>query len=113
MLWLMLSYLWVFLFLLPLPAVVLLFEEEDSFVKWHARHGLILAVIWFAISVATLMLANLVGLIWGGVQIFLYLVWLMMGVIVVTVCLIGLYKAVHGQRWSPRLLSDLVDRLGF
>ena len=98
---LILSYLW-FLSIIPLVA-----KKEDREVQWHAKNGLILAIVYTAIEIVFWAISHffpLVGCLtlWVPCLVFIgYVILVVMGII----------KATSGQRLRVPMLSDYADKM--
>ena len=110
-LWLGLSYGWVFGCCLLLPVAVLRIETEDEFAKWHARHGLVVAVVWALITVLLLGFGNFLGLFWLGGQNFVYLIWGAFHMYALWLCVTAWRRAQQEERWSPEYLKPILEKL--
>src|SRR5436190_11922640 len=77
-----------------LALIPLLVEKDDKEVQWHAKHGLVLTVVWFVIGFALAILGHVPVL--GCLSVvaipFVGLAWL----IVAILCIM---KGVNGQRF--------------
>lgn len=86
-LWAAASYLWV-ISLLALAA-----RKDNEFIRFHANQGALLAVIWT------------VTMIIPGVG------WLV-GFVIAVAALVGLVKALTGERWPLPLLGGVAEKFG-
>ena len=93
-----LSYLWL------LAVVPLLLEKEDSEVRWHAKHGLVL----FGAEFFAFLALGIVSGLSGGLGCLL-LPLAQLGVLVLHVVCIA--KALQGERLLIPGLSDYADKL--
>lgn len=89
----------------PLTLVPLM-AAEDSEVRWHARHGLVLHVATIAAGVLLAALSTVRGLgcLLLVLLVFLPLAWL----VIVTICVV---QACRGRRFRVPALTALADRL--
>ncbi len=97
---LVLAYLGIF------ALIPLLVEKEDAEVQWHAKHGLVLLVSWIVIGmiVAILSLMPFVGWVLGcAVAPFMWLV-------ILIIQIVGMIKALKGERLIIPGISDYADR---
>jgi uncharacterized membrane protein len=98
-----LSYLWL------LALVPLLVEKDDKEVQWHAKHGLVLAVVelifWIALHflTAALMMA-------AGLGCNLALISPLFGLAFLVVHIMCIVKGVNGQRFIIPGISQFADR---
>jgi len=93
------AYLW---FLAVIPLLV---EKDDKEVQWHAKHGLVLFGIEFALF---LVLGVLTMIPVVGCIISVICVVVGLGVLVLHVLCI--MKAIHGERFLIPGISDLANR---
>ena len=97
---LILAYLGIF------ALIPLLVEKEDSEVQWHAKHGLVLLISWIVLAMVVAMLGQMpvVGGVLGcAVAPFLWLV-------LCIVQIVGMVKALRGERMIIPGISDYADR---
>lgn len=80
-----LSYVWI------VSIFMLLLKKDDEFVKFHARQGFILFILSFIVVIPVI----------GWI-----LVWA-----VIIVDIIGLIKALSGDRWKIPLVGDLAEKI--
>lgn len=109
--WLLLSYAWIAACCVALPAIPLVIERDDEFAKWHAKHGLLLASLWFLVSLVLLLMGNLLGLAWEPLKATFYMIWGVVGAGFLVVCIIALMKAFEGERWTLKPLETLLNKL--
>ena len=102
-----LSYLWV------LALIPFLVEKNDTEVRWHAKHGLVLTAaefaLWIAIWIVTLILAPIpgLGIIAGCLTGVLgLLIWLA----IIVVHIIAMVKGVKGERLVLPVVSQYADK---
>jgi uncharacterized protein len=85
----------------PLALIPLLTVKDDDFIKWHAKQALVIYVATFAIGLIsaplTLVLIGFCTLAIGGI-----------GGLVLSI--LGLVKALNGERWRIPVISDLADK---
>jgi uncharacterized membrane protein len=93
------AYLWIF------AVIPLLVEKEDKEVQWHAKHGLVLFAIEFALCIVFGVLTSvpLLGCIVG-------IVWMVVGLGLLVLHVLCIMKAINGQRFLIPGVSDLVNR---
>ncbi len=112
--WLLLSYLWILGCCMILPAIPLVMEQQDAYAKWHAKHGLVLAFIWFAVSTVLLGMANLFGALdWNAGKVIFYVFWGLLGLPFLLFCLIALMKALEGHCWTVKPIESFLSKLPF
>jgi uncharacterized membrane protein len=89
----------------PLALIPLLIEKDDKEVQWHAKHGLVLFVLWIIFCVALAILAHIPFL---GCLSFLVLPIVGLAFLVVTIlCIV---KGINGQRFLIPGVSPFADR---
>ena len=81
-----------------LCVVPLLVEKDSEFVRWHARNGLVLTLAGF--------------LLWGVTSYSVWLAFLSLVVLPLQLILpiVGIVKALRGERFELPLLSELASR---
>ncbi len=89
-----------FLAVIPLVA-----EKNDREVQWHAKNGLVLFVAELAVMVV-LAMSHLIP----GVGCLASLMFPLFGLVFTVIAILGIYKAVNGQRLVIPVLSDFADR---
>jgi uncharacterized membrane protein len=94
-----LSYLWL------LALVPLLAAQEDKEVQWHAKHGLVITGLEFALYMV-LWLISLTGFL-SCLTCLAYIPLLIAGIVVRVLCI---DKALKGGRFTVPGLSELADR---
>jgi len=112
--WLLLSYMWIAACCVVLPAVPLIVEREDDFAKWHAKHGLVLGVVWLVFSFGVLLLANIFGALdveW--LKASFYAIWCLGGLGFLVLCAVALMRALEGHRWTLGPLEQVLSKLNF
>lgn len=85
--WGAISYLWV------LSVVALAARKNNEFIRFHANQGLIL----FVISVVVMILPPL---------------GMLLNIIVAIAVIVGIIKALQGEKWELPLLADAAKKLG-
>ncbi len=91
---------------LGLLAIIPLLVDKDQEVQWHAKNGLVLLLTIVAIVIVTSVLAFVPVL--GGIVGCLVFPLSTIGYLVVIV--IGIMKALKGEKLRLPVLSDLVDQ---
>ncbi len=90
----------------PLSLVPILAEKDDAEVQWHAKNGLVLFGAWAVICIIDVFLV-------ATIQIFscLYTVFMMfLGLVYLALIVIGIAKALRGERLVVPVLTDLARR---
>ena len=100
-----LAYLW------PFALVPLLFDTRDADVRWHAKHGLVLAIAEFVILIGWTILTSVLWIMSGGLLGCLFVVFSPLFVLAI-VALHGLAiaKAIGGTRLIIPGISEFADR---
>jgi fumarate reductase subunit D len=81
-----------------LALIPLLTVKDSDFVKWHAKQGLVLGLG-----------GGIVATIIGMIPVIGLVSCLLMPAILV-LCVMGIIKAMGGQRWRIPLVADLADK---
>lgn len=89
----------------PLALVPLLVEKDDAEVQWHAKHGLVLFVLWIVVSVV-LTVVTAVPVI-GCVAAIGYPFVGLAALIIHVICIV---KGVNGERFLLPGISQYADR---
>ncbi len=89
-----------------LSLVPLLAVKDSDYVKWHARQGLALFIVWFG-AMAGLWVLTMIPFL--GILFFLTNVLLNLGMIALVV--IGIVKAFGPERWRIPIAADLATKL--
>jgi uncharacterized membrane protein len=98
---LVLSYLW-FLCLIPL-----LTKKDDPEVQWHAKNGLVWALAITAVDIAFMIL----GRFMPTVACLVSIVPCVIGCGYLVVSILGILKALKGERMRLPMLSDYADKM--
>ncbi len=85
-----------------IPFVV---EKDDKEVQWHAKHGLVICVLWVIISLVFFVLGHIpfLGCLAGLISIFIPIGMLILAIL----CIM---KAVNGQRFIIPGVSQYADK---
>ena len=89
----------------PLALVPLLVEKDDAEVQWHAKHGLVLLILWIGVSVALGIITAVPGV--GCLAVFAYPFVGLAAVVIHIMCIV---KGVNGERFKLPGISDFADR---
>jgi fumarate reductase subunit D len=81
-----------------LALIPLLTVKDSDFVKWHAKQGLVLGLG-----------GGIIATIIGMIPVIGLISCLLMPAILV-LCVMGIIKAMAGQRWRIPLVADLADK---
>ena len=85
-----------------LALIPLIVEKNDREVQWHAKHGLVILAAFVVLQVAIAVMGSLMPFFFA----LGYIVWL--GWFLVTI--LGIVKAVNGQRLLIPGLSEFADK---
>jgi uncharacterized membrane protein len=85
-----------------LALIPLIVEKNDKEVQWHARHGLVLTGLFVVATVAVSIVTYMIPFFF----FFHTLVWLAW----LIVSILGIVKAVNGQRFLIPGISELADK---
>jgi uncharacterized membrane protein len=96
----------VLAYLYILAIVPLLVEKEDKEVQWHAKHGLILFGLDFAVGAAFFIL----GMASGGLGCLLAPVQALIHLALFIVRILCIVQGIKGQRFLIPGVSPLVDK---
>jgi len=105
----------VLAYLGPLALVPLLVDTGDSEVRWHAKHGLILAGVELAALMLGMMVVETLALVTAGLFGCLFLlvspaVLLGLLVVIVAVHALGMARALNGERLMIPGISEYANR---
>lgn len=95
----------VLAYLGPLALIPLLIEKEDREVQWHAKHGLVIFVMWLIVGIALAILGHIPFL--GCLAIAAIPLQSLAAIILAIVCII---KATNGQRFLIPGISQYADK---
>ena len=88
-----------------LSLIPLFLKKDDAFIQWHAKQGLVMAIVFIALSVVLQVVAGITGLsilgIIGGVIGLAYLV-------LVVICIL---KAIGGGKFEVPVISGLIGKV--
>lgn len=88
-----------------LALIPLLVEKDDAEVQWHAKHGLVLLVMWVAVGIVFTILGQVPVL--GCLAIMVSLIIPMAALVLHLICIV---KAVNGERFLIPGVSQYADR---
>ncbi|MDP3237214.1 MAG: DUF4870 domain-containing protein [Myxococcales bacterium] len=89
------------LFGVPLALIPLLTVKDDDFIKWHAKQALVICVATYAIGLISIPL------------MFVFIGFCTASIAVIggyVLSIIGLVKALNGERWRIPVIADLADK---
>ena len=97
------SILLVLAYLFPLSIIPLLTEKDDREVQWHAKHGIVLGLLFSAVWVVLTIVGSLTfGMAW--------LLSPLVGLAILVIIVFAIVKALQGERFKLPGISDLADR---
>lgn len=96
---LVLAYLGVF------ALIPLFVKKDDREVQWHAKNGLVITVAWIVLGILLTAVSQIPGMA-CGVQA----IWCVYPLLILVVCVLGIVKAINGQRFVIPGLSDFADK---
>jgi uncharacterized membrane protein len=99
-----LSYLWL------LALIPLLVEKDDSEVQWHAKHGLVLAVVEIVVMIGLQVVVMILGAISGGLGCVFGLLMPLFMLAMLVVHVVCIVKGLNGQRFLLPGISEFADR---
>lgn len=91
---LILAYVWI------LALIPLLVEQRDPEVQWHAKNGLVLT----AAEIAIYIVLSIVGILGGCV------IMPIVSLAAIVIRIVGIMKALNGERFRIPGVSDLADQ---
>lgn len=88
-----------------LALIPFLIEKNDSEVQWHSKNGLVItaAFVILLIGLGILSMIPLLGLLFMLAGLFAWLGWLV-------VSILGIVKALNGQRFTLPGLASFIDK---
>ncbi|MDH3401994.1 MAG: DUF4870 domain-containing protein [Acidobacteriota bacterium] len=89
----------------PLALVPFLVEKDDQEVQWHAKHGIVLMLLWIAISIVFTILTSIP--VFGCAVALVSLVVPLIALVVHILCIV---KALNGQRFLIPGVSQYADK---
>ena len=99
-----LSYLWL------LALIPLLVEKDDSEVQWHAKHGLVLAVVEIVVMIGLQVVVMILGAISGGLGCVFGLLMPLFMLAMLVVHVLCIVKGINGERFLLPGISEFADR---
>ncbi|MEO8275185.1 MAG: DUF4870 domain-containing protein [Thermoanaerobaculia bacterium] len=95
----------VLAYLFPLSLIPLLTDKEDAEVQWHAKHGIVLGVFFWALCILTFIITQIPFV--GCLTVFLFPI-IGLGAFIVTI--LAIIKATQGQRFIIPGVSNFVEK---
>ena len=93
-----------------LALIPLLVDKDDKEVQWHAKHGLVLAVVEVAVMIGLMVIGGVLGAISGGLGCIFGLLWPVFMVVILVVHILCIVKGLNGQRFLIPGISEYADR---
>ena len=93
-----------------LALIPLLVEKDDKEVQWHAKHGLVLAVVEVAVMIGLMIIGAVLGAVSGGLGCIFGLLWPVFMLAILVVHIMAIVKGLKGQRLLIPGISDYADR---
>ena len=93
-----------------LALIPLLVEKDDQEVQWHAKHGLVLAVVEFAVMIGLMVVGGVLGAVSGGLGCIFGLLWPIFMLVILVVHIMAIVKGLNGQRLLIPGISEYADR---
>ncbi len=103
-LWIVLSYLGL------LALIPLLVEKDDSEVQWHAKHGLVLTAIEFAVFIGLSIVGMVIGAMSAGLGCILGLAWPVVMLAILVLHVMCIMKGIKGDRLLIPGVSEFADK---
>jgi len=93
-----------------LALIPLLVEKDDKEVQWHAKHGLVLAVVEVAVMIGLMIIGAVLGAVSGGLGCIFGLLWPVFMLAILVVHIMAIVKGLKGQRLLIPGISEYADR---
>jgi len=93
-----------------LALIPLLVEKDDQEVQWHAKHGLVLAVVEVAVIIGLMVIGGVLGAVSGGLGCIFGLLWPVFMLVILIVRIMAIVKRLNGQRLLIPGISEYADR---
>ncbi len=92
------------LWLIPLKA-----RKDSLFVQFHARQGMVLFLLWFAVFflMVILLMTPLAGLVDGAGSVALFSVIAIATFVYLLMGIIGIFKVLLGERYRMPVVADV------
>ena len=88
-----------------LALIPLLVEKDDAEVQWHAKHGLVLTVVWIAVSIVLSVLTAI-----PGIGCVIGIASLLLPFVILGLHIFLMVKAINGERFRLPVVSDFADK---
>jgi len=93
-----------------LALIPLLVDKDDKEVQWHAKHGLVLAVVEVAVMIGLMVIGGVLGAVSGGLGCIIGLLWPILMLVILVVHILCIVKGLNGQRFLIPGISEYADR---
>ena len=93
-----------------LALIPLLVDKDDKEVQWHAKHGLVLAVVEVAVMIGLMVIGGILGAVSGGLGCLFGLLWPVFMLAILVVHILCIVKGLNGQRFLIPGISEYADR---
>jgi len=93
-----------------LALIPLLVEKDDDEVQWHAKHGLVLAVVEVAVMIGLMVIGGVLGAVSGGLGCIIGLLWPVLMLAILVVHILCIVKGLKGERFLIPGISEYADR---
>ncbi len=93
-----------------LALIPLLVEKDDKEVQWHAKHGLVLAVVEVAVMIGLMVIGAVLGAVSGGLGCIIGLLWPVFLLVILVVHILCIVKGLKGERFLIPGISEYADR---
>jgi uncharacterized membrane protein len=93
-----------------LALIPLLVEKEDREVQWHAKHGLVLAVLWIVVFIGLQIVGMILGAITGGLGCLIALLFPLLGIAILVIHIMCIVKGLKGERFMIPGISEFANR---
>jgi uncharacterized membrane protein len=93
-----------------LALIPLLVEKDDKEVQWHAKHGLVLAVVEVAVMIGLVVIGGILGTVSGGLGCIFGMLWPVFMLVILIFHILAIVKGLNGQRLLIPGISEYADR---
>lgn len=80
-------------------------KKDDREVQWHAKNGLVITVAWILLGIVLTAISYIPGM---GCAV--QTIWCVYPLLILVVAVLGIVKAINGQRFVIPGLSDFADK---
>jgi uncharacterized membrane protein len=93
-----------------LALIPLLVEKDDSEVQWHAKNGLVLTAVEFAVFIGLSIVGMVIGAMSAGLGCILGLAWPVVMLAVLVLHVMCIVKGLNGDRLIVPGISEFADK---